>query len=67
MTPTNKGKRRTSWIWNELDLVEDDNDQKNTICKHCKHKLLAKASNGTKHLSDHLLKFCTKRHLQATG
>jgi len=66
MNLTNAGKTRTSWVWTELTFVTNENGEKKAICKHYKHKLSAKTSNGTKHLSDHLLKFCTKRHLWAT-
>jgi len=34
---------------------------------HCKNKLSGKSSHGTKHLSDHLLKFCVKRKMRASG
>ena len=61
-----KGKRRTSWVWGEFNLQVDKNDRK-AMCKHCKHKLSAKSSHGTKHLSDHLLRFCTKRHFRSKG
>ena len=55
--PTNAGKRKTPWVWIELALVTDENGEKKAICKQCKHKLSTKTSNGTKHLSDHLLRF----------
>ena len=62
----NKGKKRTSWVWQEFEL-EEKNGERKAVCTHCKQKLSAKASNGTKHLSDHLLRFCAKRHLRAGG
>lgn len=62
----NKGKKRTSWVWQEFEL-EEKNGERKAVCTHCKQKLSAKASNRTKHLSDHLLRFCAKRHLRVGG
>jgi len=34
---------------------------------HRKHKLSAKNSHATWHLSDHLMRFCVKRKIRASG
>jgi len=62
----NIGKKRTSWVWQEFELKENNGDRK-AVCSHCKQHLSAKTSNGTKHLIDHLLRFCSKRHLRSSG
>lgn len=62
-----RGKKRTSWVWSEFDLEGEGTGDEKACCVHCKHKLSAKSSHGTKHLSDHLLRFCVKRKMRASG
>ena len=58
-----KGNKRTSWVWSEFDLEGEGTMNEKASCMHCKHKLSAKSSHRTKHLSDHLLRFCVKRKI----
>ena len=62
-----RGKKRTSWVWQEYELEGEGTGEEKARCMHCKHTLSAKSSNGTKHLSDHLLKFCVMRKLRGSG
>ncbi|KAJ8445933.1 hypothetical protein Cgig2_009862 [Carnegiea gigantea] len=51
-----RGKKRTSWVLSEFDLEGEGTGDEKACCVHCKDKLSAKSSHGTKHLSDHLLR-----------
>jgi len=59
-----RGKKRTSWVWHEYELEGEGTKDDKARCMHCKQRLSAKSSHGTKHLSDHLLKFCVMKKLQ---
>ena len=63
----NIGKKRTSWVWGEFDLEGEGTGDEKACSMHCKYKLSVKSSHETKHLGDHLLKFCVKRKMRASG
>jgi len=53
-------KKCTSWVRSEFNLEGEGARDEKACCMHCKHKLSAKSSHGTKHLSDHLRKVLCK-------
>ena len=50
-----------------FNLEGEHTGEEMSYCMHRKHKLSAKNSHATWHLSDHLMRFCVKRKIRASG
>ncbi|GAB2269933.1 hypothetical protein Dimus_038811 [Dionaea muscipula] len=60
------GKKMRSRVWNHF-TKEKQGDKMKAICNHCKKILGGESKNGTKHLLDHLEKFCSKLNVINSG